>query len=442
MSADVQVTSMATAPLEDAAGTVRLVALTSLRTSDARLRPGMLPSRPAAGVDLPARVVPSPEGGYEIIDGFKRIDRWQRLDHSLVPVVVETPASPIEHKRLLLVANAPPRTITALDEARVVSSLAKDDGLSPKAIAKLLGHTPDWVERRLKLDSRLGPVAQQKLSSGDIGSSLACALTALGTTDQEAILAAAEEHQLSTRECTRLVAAYRAADDTDRRGLLADPLDVARPELNRQATLSSRAVALEQRRSPKPNGSKSSGSRTSTARGALPTGWASVVPDQAEDLLVFALPNGIADSACEGLEAVVTCEVQEARVPKRLPVGSDAAQDRGGHIVQHYAMSDPTKVREGVSQPFEQRRLPLVTEESQVELAREAQEAAEGMDAHDRGADQHSADQSICISWAGAVSKRRLVVFPGSPVSTVSPTTTDASTVAISLVPIRRSLTT
>ena len=244
MPPEVRGTSSA-APVEDAAGTVRLVPLTSLRASYARLRPGVLSSRAAAGVDLPARVVASPEGGYEILDGFKRVGRWQQAGHTMVPVVVETPASPIEHKRLLLVANAPPRTITALDEARVVSSLVTDDNLSPKAVGKLLGHTPDWVARRLKLGSRLGAVGQQKLCAGEIGPSLACALTELGIKDQEAILATAKEHQLSARECTRLVAAYRAADDTDRRRLLANPLAVARPELSRQATLSSTAVALE-----------------------------------------------------------------------------------------------------------------------------------------------------------------------------------------------------
>jgi hypothetical protein len=42
------------------------------------------------------------------------------------------------------------------------------------------------------------------------------------------------------------VAAYCAADATDRRGLLTYPFDVARPELSRQTTPSSRAVALEQ----------------------------------------------------------------------------------------------------------------------------------------------------------------------------------------------------
>ena len=120
-----------------------------------------------------------------------------------------------------------------------------------------------------------------------------------------------------------------------------------------------------------------------------------VVPDQAENLLVLALPIGIADSAREGLEAVVTCKVQEAWVPERLSVGSDTPQDRGGHVVEDDALSHTTKVRESVSQPFEQRRLSLVTEESQVEFAREAQEAAEGMDTYDRSADQHSEGRPV-----------------------------------------------
>src|SRR3972149_5539069 len=81
-----------------------------------------------------------------------------------------------------------------------------------------------------------------------------------------------------------------------------------------------------------------------------------VVPDQAEGLLVLALSIGIADSAREGLEAKMTCKVQEAQVPERLSIGSNAPQVRGGHVVEDYAVSHTTKVREGVSQPFEQRR--------------------------------------------------------------------------------------
>src|SRR5690348_6357576 len=109
--------------LADAAGSVHHVPLASLRRSYARLRPGALPPRGRAGAELPVRVAPTSDGGYEILDGFKRVERWRAQGHALVPVVIEPGASSTEHKRLLLCSNAPPRTLTAMDEARVVCSL-------------------------------------------------------------------------------------------------------------------------------------------------------------------------------------------------------------------------------------------------------------------------------------------------------------------------------
>src|SRR5207247_2039877 len=123
----------------DAAGTVRHAPLASLRGSYARLRPGALPPRGHAGAELPVRVAMTSDGGYEILDGFKRVDRWRRQGHELVPVVIEPAASSADHKRLLLCSNAPPRTLTAMDEARVVCSLVDEDELSVRTVAHLLG---------------------------------------------------------------------------------------------------------------------------------------------------------------------------------------------------------------------------------------------------------------------------------------------------------------
>jgi hypothetical protein len=49
-------------------------------------------------------------------------------------VVVEPPGTPADHKRLILLANAPPRTLTALDEARVVCSLLSEEGIGPASV--------------------------------------------------------------------------------------------------------------------------------------------------------------------------------------------------------------------------------------------------------------------------------------------------------------------
>jgi hypothetical protein len=143
-----------TAPLPT--GTLRVVPIEQRCTSYAPLRPGCprrsLTREPVA---LPIRVVPSAPGCFEVLDGFKRLRTYQEHGAAELAVVIESPSPPAEHKRLLLAANAPPRTITALDEARVVCSLIDDDQQSVAAVARQLGKRRQWVERRLAIGRRL-----------------------------------------------------------------------------------------------------------------------------------------------------------------------------------------------------------------------------------------------------------------------------------------------
>jgi hypothetical protein len=81
---------------------------------------------------LPLRVAPTGDGTYEVLDGFKRLARWRRDGHTHVPVVVEDDAgAAVVGKARLLEANTPKRTLSPMDEARVVRSLAVEDHLSP-----------------------------------------------------------------------------------------------------------------------------------------------------------------------------------------------------------------------------------------------------------------------------------------------------------------------
>ena len=94
----------------------------------------------AALAPLPVRVAAVGDGTYQVLDGFKRLARWRREGATHIPVVVEADAfSRVVGKARLLEANTPKRTVSPMDEARVVHSLATDDQLSPTQITKLLG---------------------------------------------------------------------------------------------------------------------------------------------------------------------------------------------------------------------------------------------------------------------------------------------------------------
>ena len=234
-------------PTTQTAGNFGLLPVERLRTRYAALRPGS-PQRAAEEVaQLPIRVVPTEEGLYEVLDGFKRLEGWRQQGHPLIPVVIESPSSTAEHKRLLLLANCPARTLTALDEARVVCSLMSEEGLSPARIARQLEHKPQWVARRVDIGTRLSPTAENKLAWGEIGPTLAHALCALPAKDQDALLGAMQRHGLKLREALTLIGTYRLADEPDRRELLRSPLGVVRAEPSACPTTSPAATALERR---------------------------------------------------------------------------------------------------------------------------------------------------------------------------------------------------
>ena len=68
----------------------------------------------------------------------------------------------------LLSANAPPRTLTAMDEARVAYALQRD-GLTVAGIAEVTGRKKQWVANRLVLASQLSATAQRRVDSGTLG---------------------------------------------------------------------------------------------------------------------------------------------------------------------------------------------------------------------------------------------------------------------------------
>ena len=216
---------------EGASPVVSHIPITMLRLSFQALRNQASSPRPAESqAELPIRVACRPDGAFEVIDGFKRLQRWSDKEHELVPAVIEHSRTVPELKLLLLRANAPPRTTTPMDEARVIQSLVHQDGLSLTAAARLLGRRKPWATRRYALATRLSPEAQAKADRRALGPTCAYALSALSECDQRAILRSAERHSLRDRDTLLLVSAWRASDsDAERAALASDPLPVVRP---------------------------------------------------------------------------------------------------------------------------------------------------------------------------------------------------------------------
>ncbi|MBN1610093.1 MAG: ParB N-terminal domain-containing protein, partial [Polyangiaceae bacterium] len=237
-------------PETDGVPRLEWVDVTALGTSLAELRGGRRPRgarEPALG-PLPLRVVPVKDGAYELIDGFKRLAHWRRLGLERVPVVVEAPRSEVEQMVALLEANRPPRTLSPMDEARVVWSLRHEQKLGPKTIAHACGQKLGWVHLRLTLAEQLCEPLQRKVDEGALGVTLAHELCALGAEDQQAVAGAVERHRLTSREAQALLGSYRLLESpAERRQLLEAPFGVVRPETRSASPLGALATRLEAR---------------------------------------------------------------------------------------------------------------------------------------------------------------------------------------------------
>ena len=196
------------------------LSIDEIRTSWSALRAGKTRVKISDLGDMPIRVVVV-DGRYEVIDGFKRLERWKQAGVKKVPALVESFGAGFA-KHLVLEANSPKRTITALDEARVINSLIEDDDLTVKAVANLLGRRKEWVVGRRSL-LRLSSLAQKLLETGRINLMVARILISLPAEDQDSVLAAIEKHGLKMRESQLLIQTWRSASAEEKPGLLADP---------------------------------------------------------------------------------------------------------------------------------------------------------------------------------------------------------------------------
>lgn len=200
------------------------VSVSKLKTTYSPLRAGNLPLSFSEALNpLPIRVVPTDDGHFEIIDGFKRFAAWQSDGREKIPVIIERLGSAAEHKKLLLSANSPARTLTPIDEGLVICSLFEDDLMKPSAVAKLLARKKEWVMQRAAMAKQLSPVAQQKLGSGEIGPTIGKLLTSLNAKEQDELLNCFSGNKLRVCDQQIVIQAYRISDSAERKKLLASP---------------------------------------------------------------------------------------------------------------------------------------------------------------------------------------------------------------------------
>jgi len=168
------------------------------------------------------------EGGYELIDGFKRLRACRSLNKmTLRAKTMEVSARVC--KAAMIQLNRSGRTINEMEEALVVQSLYREDGLMQTEIAALLGRDKSWVSRRISLIERLSEEVQEDLRLGLIPVMTGRDLAKLPRGNQKEAVDAIVKRRYSTREAAKLIGYLLSRPRWESSAILASPWEVMEP---------------------------------------------------------------------------------------------------------------------------------------------------------------------------------------------------------------------
>ena len=170
------------------------------------------------------------EGGYQLIDGFKRYYAAEDLMmETLQCLVLEIGLS--QAKVLLLSYNRPHQSMEAWEEAMVLQDLQKTHSLDQRSLARLTGYSRSWVSRRLSLIGKMDKVVSSDIMMGVITSSHARALARLPRGNQGEVARVIASYRLTSRQSDSLAEAFlKAKDEDQQRYILTHPEQILRKE--------------------------------------------------------------------------------------------------------------------------------------------------------------------------------------------------------------------
>lgn len=175
----------------------------SLRIINARSDASMLQSIKAFGQMSPV-VCLKIDGHDELVDGFKRLRALRTLKAETLKCVFIDAQARVGKARIIQL-NQASRSISDIEEAMVLRSLHRQEGLSQVEISALLGRDKSWVCRRISLIEKLSDLVQEHIRLGLISTSVGRAFSSLPRGNQKEVLDAVLKHHLGKRAVERLV---------------------------------------------------------------------------------------------------------------------------------------------------------------------------------------------------------------------------------------------
>ena len=164
-------------------------------------------------------------GGYELIDGFKRLRACRSLNQTTLRVKTMEVSGRV-CKAALIQLNQSGRSINEMEEALVLQSLHREDGLTQVEIAALLGRDKSWVSRRIALMERLSEEVQEDIRLGLISVITARELAKLPRGNQREVADTILKRRYTTREAAQLVGYLLSRPRWEYGAILASPWEV------------------------------------------------------------------------------------------------------------------------------------------------------------------------------------------------------------------------
>ena len=186
------------------------------------------------GQILPVVCVRSGDG-LEMIDGFKRLRAHQHLGKNTLLARTLAEMSTRACKAALVQLNQPGKSISDLEEAMVIHSLYRGDGLKQTEIALLFGRDKSWVSRRLSLVEKLHEEVLKNIMLGLLPVVSGTELARLQRCNQQEALACVLKHRLTTRDTAKLTSHLLSRPRWEYQTILKSPWEVLDQEPKRSS---------------------------------------------------------------------------------------------------------------------------------------------------------------------------------------------------------------
>jgi ParB/RepB/Spo0J family partition protein len=185
------------------------------------------------------------EQGYELIDGYKRLRACRRLDkRTLRATMMEVKGRVC--KAAIIQLNWSGRSINDMEEALVVQSLHREDGLTQIEIAALIGRDKSWVSRRISLIERLSEDVQEDIRLGLISVITGRELAKLPRGNQKEAADAILKRRYTTREAAKLIGYLLSRPRWEYSAILSRPWEVVEPKQSRPRGFGAKLISFRE----------------------------------------------------------------------------------------------------------------------------------------------------------------------------------------------------